>query len=874
MIDKVLNLRTPEIIKALAYLQKHNVELLNEDPDLKALVQSAIIEASNSRQSQVQVPSLRANTFVDGEILTRTFQQISDDLYILYALIVSLEEDSSKVFGYLLDKQSLIDSSISSGLSVLADAEIRTGAFHSGVDVSSFPFDSETERNIMITVPNPLNIDAYGSAVTLGHAKDPIEHTTARIEILPESNGTVGLSSDGNVVFNDISAVLTDSTNSFIYERVGDFRDSLNLKLSFRFGSQEILNNLLVEIGRAEDSFSPILTSLELSQDGITWNKVNEYDLTLRGINSIYFLPQLALFARLTVTQKNKLPLNGGIMRELIELKKIIFRTFTYHSEGEFIGKTIEIPNEVIKVRVMSDKIGSSKDVQHAISPNGEQWFDLPEAGEESSILTFNLEPDSIFNGSPVTKLIYKLKLTNKDFQPTIDNNAELVYLEQLPLNGKTADLSFSPLPGTLRLALDLGATIGGTRPYKITNYSGLDNDWTVIDVPFYVQEGRETLIVDNRIWSRVDLGTISDMVTENNGLIYQYDYENRKIYFPKRQNQSGEAFSENPAGREIKLKVKAETPIPEANNRLRLTNSSVGVKDAIKLYSVSMVPRQYTERILSTKRQTPLLRRDILNKVGWTPTLLEAGPGGSLRAWGVETKYLGGQIEFQLNTAATYSIDYDEGVLYFSPAADIASIRQIKYYVLHKNLVMPSKWSLVPGSLNIIEINDLGLFRTGSAVVVNQKHAQLLDPDFGRIKFGSIALDSFQEVSYINGYGEFEDLIPSNRSLAFSVDYSKNEIYFYTEYTGTITFQQLNVLAEYPIGLGIAAEQYKNAGKTVIFSDEWLLDLLEEDKRLMASYKYNPTPGVTGTDMSQYYSPVVFGSSVMTLNRSQVLGG
>jgi hypothetical protein len=866
----------PEIIRLLAYMNKYQIDPSLMTEELIAGMKSLLVERSMSQGPAFTPIKFRRHTLVDPAELKYMFTHISDDLLSLYALITAIEDGGISVLEYLDTKRDVIGSEINQALSAIANVEISTGALHSGVTVNRFDFDSESENSLTSPSKSPLYLDPFASAIMLGLSKDIIEHSKVLdIEVLPASNGTAGISADGQVINNHLGSILTSGINSYSYERVGNFRDNLVLKLLFSFPSLEIMNNLLIQFNKGDISY-PLLEKLEISSDGITWVNILKESfpglqggLIINGIRSIHFLPRQVQFARLTIKQNDKKTLVGGIERELIDIKQMVFRTFTFNSSGEFIGKSISAPNELLKARVLSNFIGSSKDVHHSLSPNSEAWLEIDDAAQLDAMktsLTFNISDLPDYQGSPVTSLTYKLALTNSnipiDFQ---QKNEYLNQIDNISISGlQKVNLSYTPKAGTLRVALSDDVAVGGL-PYKIRNYNGLENDWIIVNIPFYVQPYSEQLVIDGRKWTRIPLGKLTTEVSINNGLVYQYDYENQILYFPKTE------YSEDPQGRDIQLFIKQEKLIPSSKDIFKFENSSLGLSNSIRIFSLSGVPETYTERISSGKRKFMLLRKNLLQKAGYEAVIL--GVTGS--SWGKQVEYLTGQIEFDLDSSGTYSVDYKNGVVYFSALADTSDVDKIQYHICHRKLISSTYWNLIEDSFDEVQLNSGYLVYNASFVNEEaSKHLTILDLDFGRIKYLSCDIVGLTEVPFQNGNAEFDNYLEEERATKFSVDYRNNEIYFYTDFTGTIKFSYSNLEVEYPIGFAINPESYSLNNKEVTFNDKEFTSHLAENRTALFSYQYKPEIGQTGSQIDSYYSPIVYGVSIMTLNKNQLLGG
>lgn len=877
MLINELNYKSrPEIIRLLAYMNKYQINPSEMTEELISGMKSFLVERSMSQGPAFMPIKFRRHTLVDPNELKYMFTHISDDLLSLYALITSIEDSGISVLEYLDTKREVISSEINQSLSALANVEIATGALHSGITINRFDFDSETENNLTITTKTPLYLDPHASAILLGLSKEIVEHTNVtNIEVLPNSNGTSGISSDGRVINNNLGSVLNSGLSSYSYERVGNFGDNLVLRLLFTFPSLEIINNLLIQFNKGDSSY-PLLEKLEISTDGIKWDNVLKESfpglqggLIINGIRSIHFLPRQVQFARITIKQNDKRALIGGIERELIDIKQILFRTFSFNSTGEFIGKTITAPNELLKARVLSNFVGSPKDLHHSLSPNSEAWIEIDDAGQLDSTktsLTFNISDLPDYQGSPVTSLVYKLSLTNSnipiDFQ---QKNEYLNQIDNISISGlQKVALSFVPKPDTLRVALVDDVSVGGA-PYKIRNYNGLENDWIVVNIPFYIQPNSEQLVIDGRKWTRIPLGKLNSAVTINNGLVYQFDYDNQILYFPKTDH------SEDPQGRDIQLFIKQEKLIPISKDIFKFENTSLGLSNSIRIFSLSGVPELYTEKISSGKRKFMLFRKNLLEKTGYEPVITNLT--GS--AWGKQVEFLTGQIEFDLDPSATYSVDYKNGIIYFSALADTSDIDEIRYYICHRKLLSSTYWKLVDNSSDEIYLNNGYLIYDSSYTIVDAtKNIRLLDLDFGRLKYQSVTISGFTEIPFQNGNAEFENYLDDERISKFSIDYRTNEIYFYTNFTGTVRFSYSNIEVEYPLGSLIDSESYQLNNKEVIFNDKEFVNNFSEGRTALFSYQYKPEIGITGNQIDSYYSPIVYGVSIMTLNKNQLLGG
>lgn len=861
------------------------------------------MKTSMDKTPLAQPKKLFANKPVDAFALSSFFEKSKQDLQILYSSISDLENELGSYIEISGVGSNTLDSTMNELLSKLGNLRLYSASKHKGFTPTTFEF-KDLKESAQIN-EDSCNIDTNGSVLTLSWDESPEVFDIAQVSIANGSNGTSGNLVGNMLNNNDISAIFDgDASTGFIYSKTTRDETSLNLILEFKFNELTVMNNVLLKASGTENSY-PTIISLSLSSDGEVWNDGLEYfkrkdgldkaalnlgsnENFIPGVRSIHFRPQPVLIARLHLRKYSFVKVGDRNSFE-IGLKECLFRAIKYKETSEFVSREVNDLSEFVKIGVISDEeYGSfNSTVDHYISSDENSWQKIDplyiDSSDAPSLLTFNLHTeDSLSTEAPLVNIQYKIQLT-KGNSPTIVPNVSQKTLENFEVFSLSPtvnklNLLQQPIVNSLSVLSSLPFTIGQTG-YSIRELNGEENDFIVIQLPFKLQPDQEVIFANGRRWLRVN--SIEEKVTQNNGLVYILDYDSSTLVFSKRVDENGDLLAQFPKGN-IEIRVKPEISKILENGTLELSNYSNGDKASTRIFKIGKTPLQAIEllpidqRIIDLQYDRILKRDDLdllnIDLIG--PQILVNNAIWS----SLEVSFLDGVSEFLLDTSATYSIDYDKGILYLKNAFENDGY-SIVYPYLPRELVYNWKFET---NLNKITVNSSELVLFNKTVrLASVFSATLLPKYLGTIKKSSVRINGFQEISYLNGKREFVQtgLSASDQLVLFSIDYQTNRIFFSSSFTGIIQFAYAGFEVEYTPMTLLSNKDFTLTGKdlqlsTGIVSNLALANQIKSVNSLIqVYYKYVPQEDTSLQNIRAYETPIVFSATLITLNKNQLLG-
>lgn len=840
-----------------------------------------------------------ANKPVDVNQIGDFFTDAKLDMGILFSSISELETELEKYISISDTDSSTLDTVINELISKLGDLRIFASSKHSGFTSRTFEYGDIKEA--VNSGEDAAFIDSYASALTLAWDNAPDIHKDVEISIGAGSNGNSGLFI-GDLLSNSNTQSLTDEDprTAFTYSRTARVNDNnpLNLLLEFNFKSVVTLNNLLLEVSANEEG-SPEIASLSISQDGQIWIDALEYyknspDLSamLRlGVNnsfnpttrSIYFPPTPTLFARLQLRQPNFVPLADSKIAS-ITVKNCLFRGIKYKSNSVFTSTPILDKAEIVKVAVLPvEKYGLfSSAVEHQISPDGENWNPIDplftDTIDAKNLLSFNLSTaDSIATEQPVNQLAYQVQLKKgSQLSKNIGTGTSTQLKVELFTVGATANkitLAEQPVPGTLTVFRSLPFNIGGTG-LKVNDLGGEEGDYIVYRIPVKVQEGQEEIFVNGRKWIRVE--SLTDQANTNNGLVYLFDYDSSTLVFGKNASSN----PKYPKG-SIEFRLKNEIAEISDNSTLKLRNYSNKDSSSTRVFRIGKAVLQGLEELPIGQRAIELQHEKIIRKVD-IPAFFDSGLIGPQIIFNnssvfTETQFLDGTSEFILNPSAGYSIDTDRGKLYLRTELTAPGF-SLAYPYLPKEEIQNWRFDKFGNQIKLIGA-QVG---TPKTVRLNNTYkSQLLPKYLGSIRKQSVKINNYLEIDFQNGKREFVNtgLSLAEQSKLFSIDYSKNEIYFFAEFTGNIRFEYAGFEVNYSPTELLKPTDFELNGNAITVKHGKLNNLLVESSNSITNnilnviYDYYPVLDASVQNLTMYETPIVFSSLILTLNKNQLLG-
>lgn len=298
-------------------------------------------------------------------------------------------------------------------------------------------------------VDKNLNIDSDNRTLTLAvKGTENIQISSVLIE--PDSNGSPGNSLQKFQNSNIESIFDKDNGTIFEYEKYTSSFDSanLNLTLTLKLASKEIINNLYIKLYAGSNSNYASISSISVSNDTVTWKNLDNFidsgDIT-QNDHFIRFTSIKVEYIRIIFTQNvaEVVNTNYGIKnRYSIGIRDIS----VYRSEFDDTGDYVSIPFEpgfpIKKISLTSQSINNN-DIKFFFSANnGGKWLEItPNTNTTTNLLELDtgvMLPENLRTIRIRINIVRKASQDVNNITQTFQvNNSNTYILKYAPLSLK-----------------------------------------------------------------------------------------------------------------------------------------------------------------------------------------------------------------------------------------------------------------------------------------------------------------------------------------------------------------------------------------------------------------------------------------------------
>jgi hypothetical protein len=456
-------------------------------------------------EPRLEEPEAIVNDYPDVGMYNAMWQQIMDDLTIIFTELENVETLTVANFNFMTTESNRLKARLKAVSSKLGDYILYTDnpsrdalffkdSFNdlSKIDVGTGLLN-ETECKIgqdegIVTLPTK---NEFASVISV----------TEKPVINPNSNGRKGNNNEIGALWNgDVMMVLDNNPDTwFEYERVvgevSDTKQSLILDMTVNLGEPQIVNNVVVNPNNFGTKTTIIIKEIETSIDGDVFTSIKD-DIPIAGFvtedeenifvlapstskyagQGIYtFTPRKVKYVHFVFEQPEAYSIStpqGNRLRYAIGIRDLNISAFKYEPKGEFISRPFEPGEEIRKVLLQTNQNPSEKsdiaDVAWFVSPDdGQTWHKIQpsERGVDSGIvsavpevITFNGDAsNNITTPAPVDSIRVKGILERDDdaftpgsssFRKTVLSKSEV---HQVPTTSPFKfTLEENPVQGTI----------------------------------------------------------------------------------------------------------------------------------------------------------------------------------------------------------------------------------------------------------------------------------------------------------------------------------------------------------------------------------------------------------------------------------------
>ncbi len=453
-------------------LEKMSVALATGTSELQTQEQviAEVIRVVKSFYKKLDAPifqpeELQEGALPDGDVWNRIWNQILDDLSIVFAELENLETLTLNNFNYVGTEHGRLLARVKNISSSLGDYIL----YSSNPTRDAFYFKDSFNDLSRIATNSPLlnkpqcEIDQDQGIITLpiDTSKESIIKIDAEPILNSTSNGVPGNNQEIDAAFNgDPKKVLDNNPDTwFEYERVvsvqADTNDPLTLDMTINLGEEKVVNHIrinpnnfgtktVIEIERIETSvdgkaYINVMDDIPIG-DFLTKDEENTFILApstskFAGQGIYSFTPRKAKYVHLVFKQGEpyiiKTP-TGDRLRYAIGIRDIDIRGIHYLPEGEIISEAYSFVNddEIRKAALDTNQNPLEETllggIKYFLSPDdGQTWTEFrPKSFEGDANIQASVREIVDFNGSdentistplPVTALRVKAELKRDD---------------------------------------------------------------------------------------------------------------------------------------------------------------------------------------------------------------------------------------------------------------------------------------------------------------------------------------------------------------------------------------------------------------------------------------------------------------------------
>lgn len=749
------------------------------------------------------------------------FSQIKDDLDILFQELENVETVVVSNFNYAMTeslKANRIAKEVAAKLGnyVLYSKDATKDAIFFK---DSFNNTLRVDLTSKLLNASQCEVNQVEGIITLPiNQTQTITHVvTADPVVNPGSNGVAGNNHESQrLLSDDIEAILDGNPDTwFEYERVLSKDDgiALSLDLTLNFEDEKIINYVRVNPNNFGTYTQIFIEKIETSIDGKTFISIKD-DIPLADFLSedeaniftlapstskysgqgVYsFTPRKARYVHFIFKQNTPYIIStssGQKYRYAIGLRDIELKAVAFEPIGELVSVAFSPGDEIRKVLLLTSqnplKSSVLASIEHRITPDGgNSWITISPKGFEGDsapgLITFNgIEADSVETTTPVDSLKYKVVLArNPDAFYSGDVSLKekiLPKTELVPVPTRSpykVTLTNTPITGTVAV-VDPSFGSRGIEDLKYNLATGLATSaryrlpWK--NIPKDISKGLvssgvlgvintdpEIITIEGETWTR----TNSLLTSGSTDTHYELDYTNG--LFRTGNGTNGQALTKDT---EVSIRFTPERLTPNSAQIASLCFPTSGDKEQVTI----------TRRSQLAVGQKILKRGETIHPLSIEGTLVSSGIVPPIDAvFTKEEIFVDGYTE--LEHVGDWSVDYENAIIYTRDPISTTNNLAISYHYSPEVVLDPDDWEFVDPEKGLIQkikildnawqtekISDETL-PTGSNVTELWNNSVVE----GSIQFtvSSGITDPFEtEVSFIDGYTEFSDAIPTSEVI------------------------------------------------------------------------------------------------------------
>jgi len=455
-------------------------------------------------EPQMEVKDVRVDGLPDPSVYNELWQQLLDDLTIIFSELENIESLTVANFNYITTESNRLTARLKSVSSKLGDYTLYS---LNPLKDAFFFKDSFNDLSKIDSQSALLNVDQCDINQTEGIVVLPVDKEKDSTVIVheapvinPNSNGVAGNNQElGTNHRGDLGALLDNNPDSWfefekVVTKIADDKDPLVLDLTINLGEETVINHIRINPNNFGTKTIININDIKTSIDGQVYTSIKD-DIPIAGFvtqdeenifqlapstsrfagQGLYtFTPRKVKYIHFVFSQAEPYIITTGIgekLRYAIGIRDIDIRSFVYKSAGELVSTPFKSQIEIRKVLLQSNQnpseLSELASIQWFVSPDdGATWYEIQpkEFGGVSGIVTtpeileFNgVSADTINTAVPVGTVRVKMVLNRVDEQ-FVDGTSTLQKrvitkseLHSVP-NGSpfSFDLEESPVDGTV----------------------------------------------------------------------------------------------------------------------------------------------------------------------------------------------------------------------------------------------------------------------------------------------------------------------------------------------------------------------------------------------------------------------------------------
>lgn len=414
-------------------------------------------------EPSLQLPSVVSGDLPEAELYNQLFQEILDDLIVLFSELESIESFTVSNFNFVATEVNRLTARLKNVLSLLGDYQLYAQTPTKDVIYFKDSFNdlSRIDPGSPLLNATECYINQDEGIVTL--PIDTAEESIIDIKETPiineSSNGASGNNQQLGAAFNgDLDSITDNNPDTwFEYENVvtsaEDTREPLILDITINLGEERFVNYIRVNPNNFGTKTSIEIDRIETSLDGRSFLNIKDdipiADFATKDEENIFllapstskyagqglytFTPRRAKYVHFLFRQTESFPIEtpqGTKYRYAIGIRDIEVRGFRYLSTGEIVSRNITLNDDIRKVGLEVNQNPTEPSelagIEYFVSPdNGQHWYPIQSkqffgiSGDEAvvpEIVNFNgSEENTIQTERPVRSLRFKAVFKRED---------------------------------------------------------------------------------------------------------------------------------------------------------------------------------------------------------------------------------------------------------------------------------------------------------------------------------------------------------------------------------------------------------------------------------------------------------------------------